>query len=217
MSNLVNVADLRLEYALQTLDETSVDPDPVRQFEEWLAAAMKAGIKEPTAMALATASPDGVPSCRMVLLKGVDASGFQFFTNYESRKGRELSSNPHAALVFFWAELERQVRITGTVSRISREESEAYFQTRPLRSRLGALASRQSWMLGSREELERGMAALEAEFQDGAQVPMPDDWGGYRLAPDSIEFWQGRRSRLHDRLLYAREASGCWTIARLSP
>lgn len=211
------MADLRLEYTQQTLDEACVDADPIRQFEKWLADAMEAGLKEPTAMALATASPDGVPSCRMVLLKGADASGFQFFSNYESRKGRELSSNPHAALVFYWAGLERQVRITGTVSRISREESKTYFQTRPLRSRLGALASRQSQRLASREELERRMAALESEFQADSQVPMPDDWGGYRLAPHSIEFWQGRRSRLHDRLLYALGPDGCWTIARLSP
>lgn len=168
-------------------------------------------------MALATATPAGVPSCRMVLLKAVDAQGFTFYTNYESRKGRDLRANPRAALVFYWAELERQVRVTGTVSKVSREESEAYFRTRPLRSQLGALASRQSTVLPHRQALEAQMSALEQEYTGDKPVPMPEDWGGYRLTPDSIEFWQGRRSRLHDRLLYALDNKGRWAIARLSP
>jgi pyridoxamine 5'-phosphate oxidase len=213
----VNVADLRLDYTLAALNESDVDPDPIRQFEAWLADAVRANLKEPTAMALATATPSGVPSCRMVLLKGVDQQGFTFFTNYGSRKGRELRENPHAALVFHWAELERQVRVTGIVNKVSREESEAYFQTRPLRSRLGAIASRQSTVLPHRQELEARMSALEREYAGDRPVPMPEDWGGYRLNPDSIEFWQGRRSRLHDRLLYTLNESRGWVIARLSP
>jgi pyridoxamine 5'-phosphate oxidase len=213
----VNVADLRLDYTLAALNESDVDPDPLRQFDVWLADAVRANLKEPTAMALATATPSGVPSCRMVLLKGVDQQGFTFFTNYGSRKGRELRENPHAALVFHWAELERQVRVTGIVNKVSREESEAYFQTRPLRSRLGAIASRQSTVLPHRQELEARMSELEREYAGDRPVPMPEDWGGYRLNPDSIEFWQGRRSRLHDRLLYTLNESGGWVIARLSP
>lgn len=213
----MNVADQRLDYTLRTLDEGDVDRDPIRQFEVWLTEAMEAGLKEPTAMALATTTAAGVPSCRMVLLKGVDARGFTFFTNYESRKGRELAENPRAAVVFYWAELERQVRITGVVEKVSAEESEEYFGSRPRRSQLGAIASRQSAVLASREELERRLAALEEEYTGSTPIPKPEDWGGYRIAPDSIEFWQGRRNRLHDRLLYAKVEGGCWVIARLSP
>ncbi|MCS7024312.1 MAG: pyridoxamine 5'-phosphate oxidase [Bryobacteraceae bacterium] len=213
----VNLEELRIEYTQRTLNESDVDPDPIRQFETWLEEAIQAGLREPTAMALATATPDGVPSCRMVLLKGVDCLGFRFYTNYESRKGRELALNPHAALVFYWAELERQVRVTGQVAKLSRQESDAYFQSRPLRSRLAALASRQSQPLSNREELERRMAELEQRYGRGGLVPLPENWGGYCLKPNSIEFWQGRRSRLHDRILYTLSDEGKWKITRLSP
>lgn len=195
---------------LVQLDEADLDPDPLRQFESWFAAARDAGLRAPEAMALATATPDGAPSARMVLLKGVDDRGFVFFTSYESRKGRELEANPRAALLFYWEPLGRQVRVEGPVERVSAEESDAYFASRPLGSRAGAAASHQSRPLADRAELERAVAAL------GDDVARPEWWGGYRVRPERYEFWQHRENRLHDRFLYEREGSA-WSIQRLYP
>jgi pyridoxamine 5'-phosphate oxidase len=211
----LDLAALRRDYALATLDERDVDADPIRQFERWFADAAAARVPEPNAMTLSTATRDGVPSARIVLLKGVDANGFAFYTDYRSRKGAELAENPLAALTFLWKEIERQVRITGSVSRVSTHESDAYFRTRPLGSRLGAWASHQSAVLASREELEARVQDVIGRFPDG-DVPLPPHWGGFRVAPDEIEFWQGRPDRLHDRLLYRRGERG-WEISRLSP
>lgn len=211
----MSIAHLRREYARARLDERDVDPDPLVQFHKWFDDARRAELPEPNAMTLATATPAGVPSARMVLLKAADERGFTFFTDYRSRKGQELEANPHAALVFFWGELERQVRITGTVSRVSREETEAYFRTRPRESRLGAWTSHQSTVLAGRETLEARLREVAARHP-GDEVPTPPHWGGYLLKPDALEFWQGRESRLHDRVRYQREAGG-WRIERLSP
>jgi len=213
----VNIADLRREYQRASLSETDVDPDPLRQFQSWLAEAVTAEIPEPTAMTLATVGEDGVPSARIVLLKGVDASGFLFFTNYDSRKGRELAARPVAALLFHWVELERQVRIDGFVSRATAEESDAYFASRPRPARLGAWASPQSRVIPDRAWLERELSAVRERFAPQEEhVPRPPHWGGYRVAPETMEFWQGRPSRLHDRLRYRRDA-GRWRIERLAP
>ncbi|NWG20548.1 MAG: pyridoxamine 5'-phosphate oxidase [Chloroflexi bacterium] len=211
----MQVADLRKEYTLHGLSEDEVDTNPLRQFQRWFDQAQAAGLAEPNAMTLATATPDGRPSARMVLLKGVDSGGFVFFTNYESRKGNELAANPWAALVFYWPELERQVRIEGRVARVAAEESDAYFASRPDGSRIGAWASRQSSVISGRAELERRVAELEATYA-GGEVPRPPYWGGFRVTPDVIEFWQGRPGRLHDRIRYRREDSA-WIIERLSP
>lgn len=204
------------EDGLPELSEADVDRDPIKQFARWFADANAAGLKLPNAMTLATATPDGLPSARVVLLKEFDADGFVFYTNYDSQKGRELELNPRAALCFYWTELDRQVRITGSVTKTSREESEAYFHTRPVDSQLGAWASRQSAVIAGRDVLEERMRELVREYE-GGEVPLPPYWGGYRLAPDVIEFWQNRLSRLHDRLRYARQADGAWLIERLSP
>jgi pyridoxamine 5'-phosphate oxidase len=211
-----SIADLRREYAGTPLLEEAVHPDAIAQFRAWFEEALSAGVVEPNAMTLATATPDGRPSARMVLLKGLDERGFSFYTDYESRKGRELAANPHAALVFYWPELHRQVRVTGTVTRVPREESETYFRSRPLASRLSAWASRQSEVVPSREVLEARHREAEERFPDG-DVPLPDRWGGFVLDPEVIEFWQGRPGRLHDRLLYTRLPDGGWRIERLSP
>ena len=207
---------LRIEYQQRSLNEAEVDPDPFRQFVAWLNEAVAAEVHEPTAMTLATSTLTGVPSARIVLLKGVDDGRFVFFTNYLSRKGRELNQNPNAALVFFWPELERQVRVEGEVSRTSADESEAYFNSRPSASRIGAAASAQSEPIVSRDVLEQRFRELLSQFPEG-NVPRPIDWGGYRLRPRQIEFWQGRRSRLHDRIEYVLDESSKWTIRRLAP
>ena len=212
----MSVADLRKEYTLHGLSETDLDPNPFRQFQVWFEQALAAGLPEPNAMTLATATPDGRPSARMVLIKGADERGFVFFSNYESRKGRELDANPYAALVFYWAELERQIRIEGRVERVSPQESDAYFQSRPAGSRLGAWASRQSAVIAGRAELEGRLADLAAQHP-GGDVPRPPHWGGYRVVPESIKFWQGRPSRLHDRLRYRLREDGTWLVERLSP
>jgi pyridoxamine 5'-phosphate oxidase len=215
MTPPLSIADLRREYARARLDEKDVSRDPIDEFARWFAEAQAAAVEEPNAMTLATATPDGRPSARVVLLKGFDQRGFVFFTDYRSRKGEELEANPHAALAFHWAEVERQVRIEGTVTRTSLEESELYYRTRPLGSRLGAWASHQSRTIASREELEAELREIERRFS-GPDVPLPPHWGGYRVTPESLEFWQGRESRLHDRIRYLRDGER-WKIERLSP
>ena len=198
------------------LTRKNVDPNPFKMFEQWFQAASEAEPVLPEAVSLATATREGRLSSRMVLLKDFDETGFVFYTNYESRKGMELAENPNAALVFYWRQLERQICITGTVSRVSREESEAYFRTRPRGSQIGALTSPQSQVVASREVLERRFQQLMAEYE-GREIPLPSYWGGYRLSPDTIEFWQGRSDRLHDRFLYKRQSGGPWQLERLSP
>ena len=200
---------------MSELLEAGVDPDPLRQFDAWFEEAAAAGVRTPEAMALATATRDGRPSVRMVLLKGLDERGFAFYSGYESRKGRDLAENPRAALLFHWYALGRQVRIEGEVERLPPEESDAYFASRPRGSRLSAVASRQSEVISGRHVLDAGVAVLTAALGDAAPA-RPDWWGGYRLAPDSFEFWQHRDDRLHDRLRYRRDGDR-WTIERLSP
>jgi pyridoxamine 5'-phosphate oxidase len=212
----MQIADMRKDYMWGGLSETEVDADPIRQFETWFQQALAANLPEPNAMTLATATLDGQPSARVVLLKAFDAVGFTFFTNYDSRKGREMTANPHVALLFFWPELQRQVRIEGMVERVSEAESDAYFRSRPLGSRLGAWASSQSEVIPSRTVLEERVRELMQRFSDG-EVPRPPHWGGFRVHPLIIEFWQGRPDRLHDRLRYRREQPTGWRIERLSP
>jgi pyridoxamine 5'-phosphate oxidase len=210
------IAELRREYALASLDASTVDPDPLVQFSRWFEQALASELLEPNAMTLATSTAEGWPSARVVLLKEVDVRGFVFFTDYRSRKSEELIANPRAALVFLWKELERQVRVQGEVSEISREESDAYFQTRPRGSQIGAWASHQSTVLPDRQTLERAVAEARERFGDGP-VPLPPHWGGYRLAPRELEFWQGRENRLHDRVHYRLTNEGQWELARLAP
>lgn len=208
------IAAMRNDYTLRGLDERDLDADPIRQFGIWLADAVQAGLNEPNAMTLSTVTSDGAPDARIVLLKGVDAAGFRFFTNYESAKGRHLAAEPRASLLFFWGDLERQVRVAGRVEKLGRDETAAYFHTRPRSSQLGAWASAQSQVIPDRTWLENRFAALERQYP--GEVPVPPLWGGYLLRPESLEFWQGRTSRLHDRLRY-RQNAGRWMIERLSP
>lgn len=211
----MEISELRREYRAAGLDRDQLDDDPVAQFGRWFGEAERAEEIEPNAMTLATSSPDGRPSARIVLLKGFGPDGFVFFSNYASRKGDELAANPNAALVFWWPPLERQVRLEGSVERTTTEESEAYWASRPLGSRLAALASAQSQVLAGREELVRRVEELAARHRDG-DVPLPEAWGGYRLVPDAFEFWQGQPNRLHDRFRYTRHQGG-WLVERLSP
>jgi pyridoxamine 5'-phosphate oxidase len=213
--NELNLADLRRDYTKNGLLETDVNPDPFRQFSAWFDQATKSGILEPNAMSHATVSPDGQPSIRIVLLKGVDEHGFIFFTNYESRKGRDMEMNPKSSLLFFWGELERQVRIEGVIEKISKASSKAYFDSRPEGSRIGAWSSNQSEIVDSRDTLEQRFEENKKLYA-GKDIPMPDYWGGYRLVPSMIEFWQGRGSRMHDRIRY-RQIDAHWNIDRLSP
>lgn len=210
-----SVADLRKEYTRSGLSESDALADPTDQFRRWFDEALDADLHEPNAMTLATATPDGLPSARIVLLKGFDGRGFVFYTNYEGRKARELEQNPNCALVFYWGELERQVRVEGRAVRISEEESDAYFASRPRGSRLGAWVSEQSRSVEDRAALEYRLRDLEAEYE-GREIPRPQFWGGYLVEPERVEFWQGRENRLHDRLLY-RCQDGAWRIERLQP
>ncbi len=215
----LDLQDLREDYTHSELLESTASDDPLEQFEVWFSAAQRGGITEPNAMVLATATPDGRPSARVVLLKEVSpAGGFVFYTNYRSRKGDELNANPYAALCFNWLEQQRQVRIEGRVERVSAEESTAYFQSRPRGSQLGAWASPQSSIVpGGRELLEEKVTALETRFDGQDTLPRPEHWGGYVVIPDVIEFWQGRGNRLHDRLEYRRVENGAWERVRLAP
>jgi pyridoxamine 5'-phosphate oxidase len=207
----------RKEYEQAALDEATCNRDPIRQFATWYDAAVAAGVLEPEAMTLSTATPDGRPSARIVLLRGFDDHGFCFYTNYDSRKGRELADNPYAALTFHWAILERQVRIEGRVERTTAAESDTYFHSRPSTSRIGAWGSPQSAVIPDRDTLEKLFARFRTEHPDDAAIPRPVHWGGFRLIPERIEFWQGRPSRLHDRLRFQRDAAGSWMIERLAP
>jgi len=210
------LSGLRHEYDTRGLRRADLHTDPIEQFRAWFAAAIAADIRDVNAMSLATATPDGQPSVRIVLLKGVDKRGFSFFTNYDSEKARHLEANPRAALAFYWVKLERQVRISGSVERTSREDSAAYFHSRPSGSRLGAWASKQSEVIDSRRILDARLAQMAERFE-GGEIPLPPHWGGYRVKPEQMEFWQGRPNRLHDRFRYTRRADGAWQIDRLAP
>lgn len=211
-----DLADLRRDYALAQLDEHSVAADPIEQFHQWMNEARHAELPEPNAMTLATVDANSQPQARVLLLKEANIKGFVFYTNYTSSKGQELNQNPRATMVFLWLELERQVRINGRVSKLSAAEADDYFASRPRGSQLGALASQQSQVVTNRAELDARYAALEREYHD-RPIPRPDYWGGYRLQPDMLEFWQGRRSRLHDRLRYRLNSEGDWRLERLQP
>jgi pyridoxamine 5'-phosphate oxidase len=211
----MSIADLRTEYSRASLSETDVDPNPIAQFSKWFGEAIAAQVPEANAMSVATVNAQGRPSSRILLIKEFDQRGFTFFTNYQSRKGEDLLVNPHAALLFFWIELERQVRIEGRVERISAAENDAYFHSRPLKSRLGAIASSQSHPVESREALETKFTEVEQQYGDHPQ--RPEHWGGFRLVPDYLEFWQGRPSRLHDRIAYTLQDDGNWQRQRLQP
>lgn len=210
-----SLPELRIEYEGRTLDKSDVAADPFAQFQRWLDEAIQYNLTEPNAMTLATVDPGGKPSARMVLLRGLDERGLVFYTNYSSRKGRALAENPLAALVFFWGPMHRQIRIEGRVEKVSAEESDEYFHSRPRGSQLSAAASPQSEVIPNRAVLDARAAELDRQFP--GEVPRPDEWGGYRVLPDLFEFWQGRPNRLHDRLRYTRQASDSWTIERLAP
>jgi pyridoxamine 5'-phosphate oxidase len=213
----LSLEEVREEYRLAALGEQNCETNPIVQFERWMKDAQAAHLKEPNAMTLSTATADGRPSSRVLLLKEVSDFGFVFYTSYRSRKAKELERNPFAALTFYWPELERQVRVEGRASRVPREQSERYFRTRPRGSQLGAWASHQSEIISTREQLEAALKEAEARYREGEDVPTPEFWGGYRVLPGSIEFWQGRPNRLHDRLRYRRKDECEWKVERLSP
>ena len=212
----LDVAGLRREYETQGLRRADLHPDPIEQFSTWFSTAVNSALPDVNAISLATATPDGKPSARVVLLKGFDQRGFVFFTNYHSKKGLELDANPHAAFVVYWIQLERQIRVAGRVEHTSREESQAYFHSRPRGSQLGAWVSHQSEVIDARRILEGRLAEMTDRFA-GAEIELPPHWGGYRIVPETLEFWQGRANRLHDRFRYTRQRDGSWTIDRLAP
>lgn len=216
MTAPLDIAALRHDYAARGLRRADLDPDPITQFEKWFGEAAAAEIRDVNAMSVATVSADGGPDVRIVLLKGVSEGGFVFYTNYESAKGREIAANPRVALNFFWVQLERQIRISGVAEKTTREESEAYFHSRPTGSQLGAWASPQSEVIENRAVLEKKLAEMAQRFADKS-VPLPPHWGGYRVLPEAIEFWQGRTNRLHDRFCYSRQGDNGWRIDRLAP
>jgi pyridoxamine 5'-phosphate oxidase len=213
---LPELTGIRSEYGAHGLRRADLHSDPIEQFSAWFAAALAADVRDANAMSLATATPEGKPSVRIVLLKGFDERGFVFFTNHHSEKGQHLEANPFAALAFYWVQLERQIRISGSVERTSREDSAAYFHSRPVGSRLGAWVSKQSEVIDARQVLDSRLAAMTERFE-GGDIPLPPHWGGYRVKPDKIEFWQGRPNRLHDRFRYSRQIDGKWQIDRLAP
>jgi pyridoxamine 5'-phosphate oxidase len=212
----IDIAGLRFDYSAHGLRRADLDPDPIRQFTLWFTDAANAGIRDANAMSLATATPEGEPAVRIVLLKGFDEHGFVFFTNYSSEKGKQLEANPRAALALYWVQLERQIRIAGKVERTSREDSERYFHSRPQGSQLSAWASRQSEIVDSRQILDARLAKMAERYADG-KTPLPSHWGGYRVKPKTIEFWQGRQNRMHDRFRYTQQTKGDWLIDRLAP
>ncbi|WP_419701832.1 pyridoxamine 5'-phosphate oxidase [Mucilaginibacter sp. NFX135] len=214
--NQQEIQNLRQDYTAATLSENDTKGDPINQFEQWFNEALAAKLHEPNAMTLATATTNGKPSARVVLLKGFNQHGFMFYTNYLSRKGKEITRNPQGAITFFWAELQRQVRIEGTIEKLSKEDSERYFHTRPKGSQIGAVVSPQSQEIEGREGLEKKWSELDAEYE-GKEVPKPSFWGGYILNPQLVEFWQGRSSRLHDRILYKKVDKKSWKKVRLAP
>jgi len=216
MTTPIDLTALHQEHAAHGLHRRDLDPDPIKQFSAWFTAAIEAGIPDVNAMSLATATRAGMPSVRIVLLKGFDESGFVFYTNYASEKGKQLDENPRAALGFYWMQLERQIRIEGSVEKTSRDDSLRYFHSRPSGAQLGAWASHQSQVIDARRILEARLAEMTERFADG-EIPLPPHWGGYRIRPDTIEFWQGRPNRLHDRFRYMRSTTGDWSIARLAP
>lgn len=217
MTNEMVLAGLRKDYTLQALDIDATAPDPVTQFRKWMEEALQAAVPEPTAMHLCTLSPEGRPSGRIVLLKGIEAAGFTFFTNYESRKGQEIAANPYVSLTFFWPELERQVRVEGQAQKVSPQASDDYFRSRPRASRIGALASPQSRVISDRKVLEDRVQTLNAQYGATGEITRPEHWGGYLVTPDAIEFWQGRPSRLHDRIRYTKSPAEEWQKERLAP